>query len=68
MEPRAVQIHAWDIGYGLVSHLSYIPAGYETVNALTSLTKEAAAEWLSQNRSEYQELRKAEFDRPTDKE
>jgi 3',5'-cyclic-AMP phosphodiesterase len=65
MEPRAVQIHAWDDGYGLVSHLSYIPAGYETVNALTSLTKEAAVEWLAQNRREYQELCKAEYDRHT---
>ena len=66
MEPRAVQIHVWDQGYGLVSHLSYVSASYESVNGLTSLTKEAAAQWLAQNRREYQEFCKTEYDRRTD--
>src|SRR5205823_2109909 len=55
-EPRAVQIHVWDDGYGLISHLSYIPAGYETVTGFTSLSEEAAAKWLAQNRREDENL------------
>jgi hypothetical protein len=62
MEPRAVHIHVWDDGYGLISHLSYVPAGYETVNALSSLTEEARAEWVAQNRQDYQEFCKTEYD------
>jgi len=63
MEPRAVQIHLWDDSYGLISHLSYVPAGYETVNGLSSLTAEAGTKWLAQNRREYQELCETEYDR-----
>jgi hypothetical protein len=66
MEPRAVQIQVWDLGYGLVSHLSYVSASYEPVNGLTSLTKEAAAQWIAQNRREYQEFCKTKYDRRTD--
>jgi len=63
MEPRAVQVHLWDNSYGLISHISYVPAGYEPVNGLSSLTAEAATKWLAQNRQEYQELCEAEYDR-----
>ena len=47
MEPRAVQLHLWDNSYGLISHLSYIAAGYDTVHALSSMTEEAGAKWLA---------------------
>jgi len=63
MEPRAVQLHVWDDGYGLVSHLSYVPAGYEEVAMLSSLTDETRAKLLAQNRLDYQELCKSEYDR-----
>ncbi len=63
MEPRAVQLHVWDDSYGLISHLSYIPAGYEEVAGLSSLTDEARAELLAQNRRDYQQLCKTEYDR-----
>ena len=62
MEPRAVQIHIWDDSYGLVSHLSYVPAGYETVTGLSELTDEAREKWLAQNRREYDELCTTEYD------
>lgn len=62
MEPRAVQVHVWDDSYGLISHLSYVPAGYETVNALSSLTEEAGAEWVAQNRHDYHEFCKTEYE------
>lgn len=65
MESRAVQVHLWDDSYGLISHLSYVPAGYEQVNGLSSLTEEAGAQWLAQNRREYRELCKTEYDRST---
>ena len=63
MEPRAVQLHVWDDGYGLISHLSYVPAGYEEVAMLNGLTDEARAKLLAQNRRDYQELCNSEYDR-----
>ena len=63
MEPRAVQLHVWDDSYGLVSHLSYFPDGYEEVSMLASLTDEARAKLLAQNRHDYQALCKSEYDR-----
>jgi 3',5'-cyclic-AMP phosphodiesterase len=63
MEPRAVQLHVWDDSYGLISHLSYIPAGYEEIAVLSSLTDEARTELLAQNRRDYQALCKTEYDR-----
>jgi len=63
MEPRAVQLHVWDDSYGLISHLSYVPADYEEVAMLSGLTDEARAKLLAQNRRDYQELCKSEYDR-----
>ena len=63
MEPRAVQLHAWDPSYGLVSHLSYVPAGYEEVAMLSGLTFEARDKLLAQNRQDYQELCRREYDK-----
>jgi Icc protein len=63
MEPRAVQLHVWDKGYGLISHLSYIPTSYEEVAMLNGLSEEARAKLLAQNRRDYQDLCKSEYDR-----
>ena len=63
MEPRAVQLHVWDDRYGLLSHLSYVPAGYEEVAMLNGLSEEARAKLLAQNRRDYQDLCKTEYDR-----
>ena len=63
MEPRAVQLHVWDQSYGLISHLSYIPTGYEEVAMLNGLSEEARAKLLAQNRRDYQDLCKTEYDR-----
>jgi 3',5'-cyclic AMP phosphodiesterase CpdA len=63
MEPRAVQLHVWDQSYGLISHLSYIPADYEEIAILNSLTSEDRAQLLAQNRRDYEELCKTEYNR-----
>jgi hypothetical protein len=65
MEPRALQLHVWDDSYGLISHLSYIPAGYEEIAVLGNLTDEARAELLARNRRDYQEFCEVEYDRST---
>ena len=62
MEPRAVQLHVWDDSYGLISHLSYVPAGYEEVAMLSSLTDGARAQLFAQNRRDYEKLCKTEHD------
>jgi len=58
-----VQLHFWDESYGLISHLSYVPAGYEEVAMLSGLTDEARAKLLARNPQDYQELCKSEYDR-----
>ena len=63
MEPRAVQLHVWDDSYGLISHLSYVPSGYEEVAILNTLTDEARTKLLAQTQKDYQELCKTEYDR-----
>jgi 3',5'-cyclic AMP phosphodiesterase CpdA len=63
MEPRAVQLHVWDDSYGLISHLSYVPAGYEEIAILDSLADETREQLLAQTRRDYQELCKIEYDR-----
>jgi 3',5'-cyclic AMP phosphodiesterase CpdA len=63
MEPRALQLHVWDDSYGLISHLSYIPAGYDEIAMLSRLTDEARTKLLAQNRRDYQELCRTEYDR-----
>jgi hypothetical protein len=63
MEPRAVQLHLWDKSYGLISHLSYVPADYEMFNGLASLSEEAGTRWTTQSRRDYLDLCKTEYDR-----
>jgi 3',5'-cyclic-AMP phosphodiesterase len=64
MEPRALQLHVLDSGYGLVSHLSYVPCNYEHVPILGSLPAETVAELLARERGAYEELRREEYERP----
>ena len=64
MEPRAIQLHVMDPGYGLVSHLSYVPNGYERVSLLGSLADEVVADILARDRKAYSELCREEYDKP----
>ena len=63
MEPRAVQLHVWDEGYGVISHVSYIPAGYQEIPILSTLRSDDRRQLLAQNRRDYLELCKTEYDR-----
>ena len=63
MEPRAIQLHVWDPGYGLVSHLSYIPNSYEPMALLSSLKAAEREQIVEQSRRDYEALCKSEFDR-----
>ncbi|MGO9604892.1 MAG: phosphodiesterase [Candidatus Binataceae bacterium] len=63
MEPRAIQLHAWDPCYGLVSHTSYVPNGYEHMDMLASLEEDARRKMLSDSRSVYEEMCAEEFER-----
>ena len=55
-----LQLHVWDESYDLISHLSYVPASYEEVAMLRSL--EASTKLLAQNRRDYQEFCKTEYE------
>ena len=63
MEPRAIQIHVWDPGYGLVSHLSYLPNSYEPLAMLGGLDAASRDSVIQQTKRDYEDLRKSEFDR-----
>jgi len=63
MEPRAIQLHVWDPGYGLVSHLSYVPNSYERMALLSSLKAADREQIVEQSRRDYEALCKSEFDR-----
>jgi Icc protein len=65
MEPRAIQLHVWDPGYGLVSHLSYVPNSYEPVPMLGSLDAEARAQLIDGNKRDYEQMCREEFDAAT---
>ena len=64
MEPRAIQLHAWDNGYGLVSHLSYVLNGYRALNMLANVGDEERAKIVARARKDYDDLCRAEFDAP----
>ena len=64
MEPRAIQLHVWDPGYGLVSHLSYVRGDYESLSTLSGASDEVRTEVLTQNRRDYTELCRIEYDLP----
>jgi 3',5'-cyclic AMP phosphodiesterase CpdA len=63
MEPRAIQLHVWDPGYGLVSHLSYVPNSYEPMSLLSGLNAADRSQILEQSRRDYEAMCKSEFDR-----
>ncbi len=62
MEPRAIQLHVWDPGYGLVSHLSYVPDSYEPVDMIGSLDGAARSDLISRNKRDYSAMCRDEFD------
>ena len=63
MEPRAIQLYVWDPGYGLVSHLSYVPNSYEPMALLSGFKAADREQIVEQSRRDYQALCKSEFDR-----
>ena len=63
MEPRAIQLHALDPGYGLVTHLSYVPADYRTVAMLSGIPEKDRVVLVERARRDYDELCRAEYDR-----
>src|SRR6266851_1446856 len=62
MEPRAIQLHVLDPGYGLVSHLSYVPSGYRYIRMLDSLSEKDRSELVERTRRDCEELRRTEYD------
>jgi hypothetical protein len=63
MEPRAIQLHVLDPGYGLVTHLSYVPGDYRTVAMLTGVLEKDRRALMGRARRDYEELCSAEYDR-----
>src|SRR5579862_63484 len=62
MEPRAVQLHVLDPGYGLVSHLSYVPNGYRSMPLLGSLPENDREKIVEQSKRDYEAMCRSEFD------
>jgi 3',5'-cyclic-AMP phosphodiesterase len=62
MEPRAIQLHVWDPGYGLISHLSYVPNSYQALPLLDDLDEARRATVLSHARTDYEAMCGDEFD------
>jgi Icc protein len=62
MEPRAIQLHVLDSGYGLVSHLSYVPNGYRKLAMLGSLAAKDRAAIVEGARRDYHEMCRIEFE------
>ena len=67
MEPRAIQLHVLDPGYGLVSHLSYVPSGYRYIRMLDTLAEKDRSELVERTRRDCEELRRTEYDPPSAK-
>jgi len=61
MEPRAIQLHTWDPGYGLVSHLSYVPNGYRSMPLLANVAETDRAKIVEQNHRDYDAIARDEF-------
>jgi len=64
MEPRAVQLHSLDPGYGLVSHLSYVPSGYQNLAMLAGLSENDRATLVGRAKKDYEEMCRTEYDVP----
>jgi 3',5'-cyclic AMP phosphodiesterase CpdA len=67
MEPRAIQLHVLDPGYGLVSHLSYVPSGYRNMAMLESLPEKDRATLVWRTRRDYDDMCGSEYDLPNPK-
>ncbi len=67
MEPRAIQLHVLDPGYGLVSHLSYIPSGYRYITILDSLSEKDRSVLVERTKRDCEALRRTEYDPPSAK-
>jgi hypothetical protein len=63
MEPRAIQLHVWDLGYGAVSPSQLRPSSYQPMALLGTLKAAERDQIVEQNRRVYEALRKSEFDR-----
>ncbi len=51
-------------GYGLVTHLSYVPSDYWKVEMLGSLPEKDRAELIGRARRDYEEMCRAEYGQP----
>jgi hypothetical protein len=65
MEPRAVQLHVFDPGYGLVSHLSYVSSDYRNVAILGSLPEKDRETLVGRAKRDYGDMCRAEYDLPS---
>jgi 3',5'-cyclic AMP phosphodiesterase CpdA len=63
MEPRTVQLHVQDPGYGLVTHLSYVSKEFEQIRIMNGMRAKARAKLLGTVQHSYDELCRKEFDR-----
>ncbi len=54
-------VHVLDPGYGLVSHLSYVPSGYRYITMLDSLSEENRSALVERTRRDYEALRRTEY-------
>ncbi len=50
-----------DPGYGLVSHLSYVPSGYRYITMLDSLSEKDRSVLVEHTRRDYEALRRTEY-------
>jgi len=64
MEPRAIQLHVHDPGYGLVTHLSYVPTDYGKMELLGSLPEKDRAALVGRAKKDYEEMCRSEYDQP----
>ncbi|MFQ5828419.1 MAG: phosphodiesterase [Candidatus Methylomirabilia bacterium] len=62
MEPRAVQLHVMDPGYGLVSHTSYVSDHLEVFQPLSELRARTLEEIYAGVKRGYERLSREEFD------
>jgi len=64
MEPRAIQLHVLDPGFGLVTHLSYVPRDYRNVAMLESLPEKDREVLVGRAKRDYENMCRMEYDLP----
>src|SRR5262249_2704519 len=62
IEPPAVQLHLFDPGYGLISHLSYVGGDPEIFNIAGLNSNRILESMLERCNREYEELRRMEYE------